>query len=361
MALVFVLPALAILAIVALIIAGYSRRKKANLKFVDADYLYDSEYDKYKADDHETPRKPRNISNLNEVDDVSDFETPSSIIDRALGSVPDEPLTNGTAFFSLPDTSKEFDLQSDEEDGAGMSNADGCDNKIEPAKLFSSPESATSSVTRSSDAEDSPVDLTSTLLDGSPDNIAEIPLYDIGTLEGDRTTGEVEDDRVKVKSVRIDETPNIFTWEENDPKQEQNVVEKDALAEFNEDIEDEDEEAVNLSDIQEEETEDDSVNDASLTDNASGFIGDIVDPITSSNGIGNALAVGRSLFSGVQNDDSVSFLENSVGMSDDSERSALSASQIPRVQVSVAPSLAQSMFAGREASETSSGELSLNF
>jgi len=104
--------------------------------------------------------------------------------------------------------------------------------------------------------------------------------------------------------------------------------------------------------------------DDDSTQDQPSYIGDIEDMNVDSVNGGSAGAVGRSLFSGVQNDDSVSFLENSVGMSDDSERSTASDPNAPRVQVSVAPGLAQTMFGGgrgRESSETSSGELSLNF
>ena len=94
-------------------------------------------------------------------------------------------------------------------------------------------------------------------------------------------------------------------------------------------------------------------------DEDSNFIGDIeatqIDEV--------AAATGKSLFSGVQGDDSVSFLDQSIGMSDDSERSNNSSLRQERtIEVTVEPSLAQTMFGGRESlSETSSGELSLNF
>ena len=358
MALVFVLPALAIVAIIALIIAGYSRKKKANLKFVDADYLVDSEYDKYKS---ENPGTPRNLVHLRHDEDVSDFETPSSIIDRALLSTPDEPLTNGTAYFSLPD------LQRPKNEAVYMSDDEEENGKIRPAQLFNSPESCTSSVTRSSEMEDSPVELAdSATLDKNPgktthDDISKARPFNAGAeapTSAALASREVAHE-TQSKSVRIDETPNIVTWE----KQEEDAAEKrsEILPDENTSERDEKESALELSDIQEEEEEfgdNGSVKLLDIGDYESSFIGDIFDP-TSANG--NALAVGRSLFSGIQNDDSVSFLESSVAMSDESERSVVSNSDLPRVQVSVAPGIAESMFGGREASDTSSGELSLNF
>jgi len=352
MTLVFVLPALVIITIVGLIIAGYRGRKQNNMKFADADYLVDSDHDKCNGNG---PDIHLQISDLGNPEDLSEFGTgtPGSIIARALDCVPNETLADRPTIIGRQDIVDGVEI----EEGHTFStvNGSGKAKMVEPSQFFGSPESSTaSSVTTTPPSVERPSDnLTNTLpnttLRGARNEYLALPLHSTGNG----------------MSVEINEEPST-------------VPSLDRVASDDDDSEgDRTNNILELSGIREEEIENISFEEMATTEAATSlfeeseysttsFIGDIIDTNESTdtaNGFVSALASGKSLFSGVQHekDLSVSFVERSIGMSDDdSEQSSLS--EDGRVRLSLSPSLAQSLFGGRDASETdTSGDLSLNF
>ncbi|CAB9523970.1 LRR receptor-like serine threonine-protein kinase [Seminavis robusta] len=361
MALVFILPAMAILIIFVMILAAYSRVRKKDLKSVNADLLAESEYNKYASEDPGTP------VDSGKEDENTDFETPPSIIDRALASIPDEEQTG---FFSLPETPREIEIMEDEP-APDAGQVAYTEHNIEPAEEpeFDTRESAIADGAEKVEEEEEMPEVESSVLDELPAVIEE---SESQVLQEDKSFDVLDDPEVdyaatipvsfgQVSEHRVESAREPEPEKAIDDKFENEIVSRSLPgnesfgAKSGASDECQPDAWVSKPRVAFDLPSDDDFNDED--DESNNFIGDIHDQAASGG------ATGKSLFSGVQGDDSVSFLDQSVGLSEDSERSERSlGTPTNQVEVSVEPSLAQTMFGGRESmSDNSSGDLSLNF